>query len=85
MIYCLPECKGLFRLLKTYLVAAGGEVEFLERGLVTVGHVMTATEEHQCTGIIRQGAPVHVNAALLLAERNDQDNVNNDTKNDKHA
>lgn len=34
------------RLLKTYLVAASGVVEFAERSLVAVGHVITTTEKY---------------------------------------
>lgn len=47
MIYGLAESRSLFRrLLKTYLVAASGVVEFTEGSLVAVGHVITATEEY---------------------------------------
>lgn len=46
-IYILPESRSLFRrLLKTYLIAASGVVEFTEGSLVAVGHVITATEEY---------------------------------------
>ncbi len=78
MMHCLPESRRLSRkLLKTYLVAAGGVVEFSEGSVVAVRHVITTTEEDQCTGILWQGAPEHLNATLLLAERNGRKNVNN--------
>lgn len=52
MIDGLPESRRLFRrVLKTHLVAASGVVEFSEGSLVAEGHVITATEEHQCAGI----------------------------------
>lgn len=49
-----PEAisRGLEGFLKTYLVAASGVVEFTEGGLVAVGHVSTAAEEHQSAGIV---------------------------------
>lgn len=49
MIHYPPDSR---RLLKTYLVAASGVVEFFQGSAVAVGHVITTTEEHQCTGIV---------------------------------
>ena len=59
---------------QTYLVDAGGVVEFAQRCLVAVGHVIAPTEEHQGAAVVRQGAPVHIDTALLLGrERGTRD------------
>lgn len=50
----------------TNLVVSSSVVQFAEGGLVAVGHVSTPAEKHQSTGSVRQGAPEHLNAALLL-------------------
>lgn len=61
-------CLNLRTFKNEYLVAAKGVVEFAEVSLVAVGHVITPAEEHQGTGVFRQGAPVHFNAGFLLRE-----------------
>ena len=67
-----PEKKFKGKIKKrTYLVEAGGVVEFAQRYLVAVGHVIAPTEEHQGAAVVRQGAPVHVYTTLILGRESD--------------
>lgn len=62
----------------TYLVVSRCVAELAEGGLVAVWHVGPAAEEYQSTGVVRQGAPKHFNAALLLAGKKRQRHSNED-------
>ena len=66
-----PAFQGVTFDQQTYLVDAGGVVEFAQRCLVAVGHVIAPAEEHQGAAVVRQGAPVHVYTALLLGRESD--------------
>lgn len=57
----------------TYLVVASNVAEFTKGSLVAVGHISTSAKEYQCTGILRQWAPEHFDAVLLLAGRNGEE------------
>lgn len=74
MMCSVSDSKVLFRRYSmTYLVVARDVAEFTQGSLVAVGHISTSAKEYQCAGILRQRAPEHFYAALLLAGRNGEE------------